>query len=489
MFEDSKTIFISHPYYAVNNPSNNLRIYKKAKNSNSWTYIQCKDKNEYRKEINNYVIGFFGYSRNEKKAHESVNSFVNESSDSSLFDYFMGGKKSIEDMNKNQMKREEMAMLKDGTFLLDKDVPLMQKRWSHYIENSNIQLTVLSFYQDYVDKNISIKELQRIVATDIMPKFLSYCGYENPKKNLEWVVALHNDRENNYHFHISWIEKNKCYRQYNNQLGHRIKLLLSEKENNFIKRQVVLAIERSKEYRPALIKLEEELEKLNSYFNPKDKNFTLKNIKDIELEEKIIKLGFLLNIVRSTDKKYIKYNSLPKNDIGSEIRKLTKEIKKEIFKDNKIKIANNKISSAISKINDILIDIDRRNNISNVGFENILDNKLIKSKLDKSETYVLNSIVNHALYNFNYHKKNLSNKDFKLEDIINQVAYESYINDFKKTNKVKKYKTKILHNYFSNKTYKSKVIRALERLDYAQQKAAEKFYEMFEEENNYKNER
>lgn len=26
---DSKVVFIDHPYYAVNNPSNNLRIYKK----------------------------------------------------------------------------------------------------------------------------------------------------------------------------------------------------------------------------------------------------------------------------------------------------------------------------------------------------------------------------------------------------------------------------------------------------------------------------
>lgn len=31
MFEDSKVVFITHPYYAVNNPTNNLRIYKKAK--------------------------------------------------------------------------------------------------------------------------------------------------------------------------------------------------------------------------------------------------------------------------------------------------------------------------------------------------------------------------------------------------------------------------------------------------------------------------
>ena len=29
MIEDSKTIFITHPYFAVNNPTNNYRIYFK----------------------------------------------------------------------------------------------------------------------------------------------------------------------------------------------------------------------------------------------------------------------------------------------------------------------------------------------------------------------------------------------------------------------------------------------------------------------------
>lgn len=43
-----------------------------------------------------------------------------------------------------------------------------------------------------------------------------------------------------------------------------------------MKRQVSLSIERNKLYRPALIKINEDIEHLQSYFNPKDKNFTLK---------------------------------------------------------------------------------------------------------------------------------------------------------------------------------------------------------------------
>ena len=486
MNEDSKVIFISHPYYAVNNPSNNLRIYKKAKNSNQWTYIQCKDKEEYRTKIREYILGFFNYARNEEKAQTSIKDFLEVNNNSSMFDYFMGGKKSEEIMKLNKMKREEMAMLPDGSFLQDESIPLMQKRWANYIENSNIQLAVLSFNQSYVDQNISVKELHKKIATDLMPKFLSYCGYEDPKKNLEWIVALHSDRENNYHFHISWIEKKKCYRNRDNKLEHRIQLLIDDNEKNFFKRQASLTIERNKFYTPALIELEKNFEDLKSYFDSKDNNFTLKNIKDIALEEKIIKLGFLLNEVRNTDKKYIKYNSLPKNEVGHEIRQLTQEIKKEIYKNKDIKRSQEKINDSINKINDILLDIDKNNNISNIGFENAFDNKMIKNKIDKVDSYILNSIVNHALYNFNRKVKKVKVNNFKIEDIINQIALESYKNDFNNYSikKVSVYKHKLLYMYLGGKRNKNKIINALNRLSYQQDKVAEEFYEMLSIENN-----
>ena len=488
MLEDSKTIFITHPYYAVNNPINNYRIYFKAKNSEKWTYIQCKSKEEYRDKVKEYIIGFFDYGRNEEKSYVSATEFINKHNDSSMFDYFMGSKKLDSVMKDNQMKREEMAMLKNGKYVLDKDVPIMQKRWSNYIEDSNIQLTVLSFYQDYIDKNINIKDLQKKIATDVMPKFLNYCGYENPIKNLEWVVALHSDRENNYHFHIAWVEKNKCYKTKNGSLEHRIRLTLDDKEINFLKRQATLTIERNRLYKLALIELNKDLEGLKKYFNPKDQNFTLKNIKGLELEEKIVKLGFLLNQIKDTKRKYIKYNSIPNNEIGKEIKKLTREIKKEIFKSPQIKDAKKQIYKAIDNINDILVDIDKRNNISEIGFESALENKIIQGKMDKSDTYILNAIANHALYNFNYHKNKINKSNFKLEDIINQIADENFKEEYHniKSKSLKKYKRKVLNSFLSGGKYKNKFVKAMERLAYKQDQAAEQFYEMLSE-NEYEN--
>lgn len=478
---DSKVVFIDHPYYAVNNPSNNLRIYKKNKKG-EWYYIQCKDINHYRKELKKYILGFYEYSRDESKAK------------SSMFDYYMGGKKDENVMERNKMRREEMAMLKDGTFLKDDMVDSMKDNWSEYLEDSNVNLAVLSLYQDYVDENIDISDLQKEVATKIIPKFLKYCGYQDPEKNLEWVVSLHCDRENNYHFHIAWLEKNKCFKLKNNKLGHRYKLKLDENENNFMKRQVSLSIERSKLYRPALIKINEDLEHLQSYFNPKDRNFTLKNISDLDLEEDIVRLGHLLTQVRDTDKKYIKYGSLPRNETGKEIRILTNKIKDKLFDSkSELRLSKNEVDEAIEKLNDIFLDIDKRNNISNAGFESAFDNKMIKDKLEKSDNYILNAIVNHALYNYDYNKENTNKKSSKIsfEDVIGEIAIIIYKDKNNKNylNNRKKFRLKVLENYFIYGGYKNhdKMSNALRRLSKDSDDAARQFYEMLSDNEYEKN--
>ena len=60
--------------------------------------------------------------------------------------------------------------------------------------------------------------------------------------------------------------------------------------------------------------------------------------------------------------------------------------------------------------------------------------------MEKSDNYILNAIVNHALYNYNYNKEKTNKKSNKisLEDIISEVAIIIY-------------KDKVNQNYFKNK--------------------------------------
>jgi hypothetical protein len=242
-----------------------------------------------------------------------------------------------------------------------------------------------------------------------------------------------------------------------------------------MKRQSVLAIEREKLFKPAIIELNNSLEEYKKYFNYKDKSFSLKNFNSLDLEYKILRLGKLLDEVRSNSK-YIKYNSLPKNLVGKEIRNLTKEIKEEILKDKNIFSSTKDINKSIEEINNIFLKVDKENKISNVGFEKAIDSKLVQNKLEKYDNYVLNAIVNHSLYI--YRIKTKSKEIITMNDLVNEAVLLHYKKE-KKKQKNNLYK-KVLKNHFENEYYynRSSVANAFKRLKYNQDKIAEQFYEM-----------
>ncbi len=470
-----KVVFIDNPFFAVNNKDNDYKLYKgKDRKTDKRIFKQCKNKEDYSRQAKDYLFGKSGYmtySRNEEKANISLKDLENNSN---LFDYMMGGKKESSIMELNSMKREKMMMDKSGKYVSDSEACKKNFYWSKLFDKSNIHLSVLSFNKDYVDQNIGIDELQKELATKIMPMFLKRCGYENPNQTMDWVVALHSavDR-NNYHFHIGFIEKKESYRTTDNKLHFKQRLNLNEEELNFMKRQSILSIERAKVFTPSLIKLNQSLEEYKKFFNPKERSFTLKNIKNIDLEYKILRLGYLLNQVRQNSK-HIKYNSLPKNHIGKEIRLLTQDIKKNILSSKEINLSKKEIDKSIEEINTIFKNIDIENHISNVGFEDAKDSKLVQDKLEKYDNYVLNAIVNNSLYVYN--NRFTSKSAISINDIMNEAVLLVYLNQ--KKNK----KTNLLKNSFQkNYSYQKAVTSALGRLKYQQDKVAEQFYQMLSE--------
>lgn len=474
MSNSPKIIFIDHPYFAVKNKDNNYRFYKGKDANGKRIYKQCKDKTHYAKEVKQYLFGtngFFTYSRDEKKANITLTE-----KNMNLFEYMLGETKDISSMKANNMIREKMMMLPNGKFATDEEAIKKNYLWSKYFDNSNVNLMVLSFDKTYIDENIGIDKFQEEFTTKIMPMFLKKCGYVDPKKNLDWVVALHSKLDrNNYHFHIGFIEKRPSYLSTTNKLVYKQRLNLNDTEINFMKRQSVLAIEREKLFKPAIIELNNSLEEYKKYFNYKDKSFSLKNFNSLDLEYKILRLGKLLDEVRSNSK-YIKYNSLPKNSVGKEIRNLTKEIKEEILKDKNIFSSTKDINKSIEEINNIFLKVDKENKISNVGFEKAIDSKLVQNKLEKYDNYVLNAIVNHSLYT--YRIKTKSKEIITMNDLINEAVLLHYKKE-KKKQKNNLYK-KVLKNHFENEYYynRSSVANAFKRLKYNQDKIAEQFYEM-----------
>lgn len=63
---DSKVIFIDHPFYAVKNPSNNLRIYKRHKEEIGITF-SAKTKNIIEKKLRNIYVAFMNTAEMRRK--------------------------------------------------------------------------------------------------------------------------------------------------------------------------------------------------------------------------------------------------------------------------------------------------------------------------------------------------------------------------------------------------------------------------------------
>ncbi|MBO4246093.1 MAG: hypothetical protein J5892_05115 [Bacilli bacterium] len=347
-----------------------------------------------------------------------------------MFDYFADVKKKAFFMldyfqGKIGKDKEMNIMFENGEYATQEQIEQRKKQYAKYIENSNIDKLVISFPEGYLEQSVDIQKFEKALAKHIIPMFLKKCGYADIK-NMSYQFALHTDQDN-LHFHLSFAEKKPNYKSYGKKLQYRNAGLLSQKELAFLKNEVEHYIEKEKVFTPLLTKTNKEIEELKKYFNPKDKNFLLKDKEDILLEEKIVKLGEMISEKRVYEEQKIKYNSIK----DKEIKKLTNEIKKYLFltKESELKEDYKNFKSSLNEINNYFIKIAESNNIKEV------DNSLIKSKEKYLNNYVLNAIVNHAYY---------KNKKITENDVIQEIVYKEY-----KRSKSKS-KLSIVTNYLSN---------------------------------------
>lgn len=356
-----------------------------------------------RKSVYNSTMNMFDYyADNKKKAFF-------------MLDYFQGKFGKKEEMN---------IMFENGEYATKEQIEQRKKQYAKYIENSNIDKLVISFPEGYLEQSVDIKEFEKALAKHIIPMFLKKCGYVDIK-NMSYQFALHTDQDN-LHFHLSFAEKEPNYKSYGKELQYRNAGKLTERELSFLKNEIEHYIEKEKVFTPLLKKTNEEIEILKKHFNPNDKNFILNNKDDLVLEDKIIKLGELLNEKRDKKNQRIKFNSIK----NKEIKDLTKEIKKYLFSNNsKLNLAHKEFKLSLNEINNYFMKVAESNNIKKI------DNSLIKRKEKYLDNYVLNAIVNHANY---------KNKQISENDLIQEIVYKNYKNTKSKS------RVSILNNYLSN---------------------------------------
>lgn len=391
-------------------------------------------------QVHNATMNMFDYYANEKKK-----AFF-------MLDYFSGKIGKDKEMN---------IMFENGEYATKDEIEKRKKQYAKYIENSNIYKLVISFPEKYLEENVDIKKFEKDLAKHIIPMFLKKCGFDDIK-NMSYQFSLHTNTDN-LHFHLSFTEKKPNYKRTSNkELVYRHAGKLDQKELGFLKNEIEHYIHKEQVFTPLLKETNQEIEELKKYFNPKDKNFLLNDKSDILLEEKIIKLGKLLEEKRESSNNRIKFNSIK----NKEIRELTKEIKNNIFskRDTELYVDYQKFKNSLNEINKYFNEVAKKNH------SKIVDDSFIKSKQKYLDNYVLNAIVNYARY-----------KKISDSKIIQEAVYQEY-----KKNKAKG-KFNILKNYLSSSNRrqqfvsKYKIKEAVRNINDELEDAEKEFDKLFKE--------
>lgn len=419
--------------------------------------------------LNNPDSKYKNHSKSIKRVQKMYDYYTNEEKRAmSMYDYYTGKLTKEDTMN---------LIIEDGSFATEKEVEKRKKLAVKYLENSNLWQGVLSFNNDYLNENIDIHKLEKELATNILPKFFKRCGFKDTNK-MFYQLALHTDTDN-LHFHFSFMEKEPNYIYHKNKIGYRRSGELSQNEIDFLKSQVVHTIEKEKIYTPLLKETNKEIEELKKYFSPKEKNYLLRDKKDLILEEKILKLGQLLYKERYDNDSKIKYGSIK----NKEIINLTKDIKNYLFSKNtdNFKLEYGNFKESLNKINNYFYKINEDNNIKNI----FVDTTLIDSKDKYMNNYIYNAIVNYANYNYKKETKNITK--IKENDIIQEIILKHYLNNKKQTRK------DILKTYFTNTSSKQKfknkqeIENAIRNINDEMDEAQKEFSKLFSSNNKENN--
>lgn len=420
--------------------------------------FNCKFTHAFNRREANYTVKQIEGLK--KKISRKFDYFSNEEKRfMNLFDYYTGNINKKHTMN---------LVIEDGSYATKEEIEKRKKQFIKYAEKSNLWQGVISFNNDYLTQNISLRKLEKEMMKTILPRLFKKMGFKN-KDKMAYNLSFHTDTDN-LHIHFSFIEKRPNYICADKKLRYRRKGELSQEEIDFMKNEVVLAVERENYLSPMITVTNNEIDKLKEYFNPKDKNFILYDKKDLLMEEKILRLGKLLYGSRKLTSKRIKYNSIR----NKEIKELTKDIKKYLFS-SRGELHNDyvKFKNSLSDINDYLYKVNKDNNISNIK----LNTELVDSKNEYMDNYVLNAIVNHAnyFYKTKTDKYKILNEDGLLREII--------LKEFKKNKNQTRYN--ILSNYLSNTSKvnkfknKQKIVTAIKNINNEMEECNKEFSRLF----------
>ena len=408
-----------------------------------------------------YTLGFNNSNNRDKnknkivkRATDMYDYFSNEEKRAvSMFDYYTGDLTKEDEMN---------LVLENGKYATKKEIEDRKKNIVNYLQNSNLWQGVISFDNDYINKNINVHKLEREMVTKILPMFFKRCGFKDPKK-MFYQISLHTDTDN-LHFHISWMEKEPNYINSKGMLSYRHKGVLSEEEINFLKNEVAHTIEKEKIYSDKIIEINNEIEELKKFFDPKEKNYLLKDKEDLFLEARIYELGKRLDEIEKNNDGKIYYNTIK----DKEVKKIVRYIKNHLlYHREDFKAEYLKFKDSLNSLNDYFNEYNNKNNIKSV-------------LIDKTYTNAKEKRIMDLIGNFSVNVS--KTKRISEEDYINMITHKSFKENRLLNNK------QILKKYLSDKKRNSKsntfvnyneIKNVVKKLNYEMEKSADEFSGLF----------
>ena len=425
--------------------------------------------------------GKYTYGLSNPLNHNSKDTKKIKTDINNMIDYYMGSKQD----NKLNL------IMENGKYATSKDVEKIKKQFIKANENSNLWKGVISFDNEWLNQTVTIKELENIMAKEVIPKFLKKCGFVDMKK-MRYCFSIHGNT-NHLHIHLAFTELKPNYMNRDGKINYRRLGMITKDEREYLLNQTVISLERKSIMKPLITTLNKDVEELKKYFNSNDKNFILKDIKNIKMEEKIIRLGYLINMYRDGNiGKKVKYGSIKDNEIGMEIKNLTNEVKKYLFNDRSSILykEKSKVDNDLKKLNNYYLKINEQNHFE----KNLKENKLVITKEKYVDSFISNAIVNHAMFRTNkiYNTLKTKNTESKitLDDLLQELSFEQY-----QKYKNKNLKLTILKNNLSGNTNYQKfiisnnVMRAVKNLNDEMEEYAKEFHNLFVNKDYEKNNR
>ena len=133
---------------------NSPHVVVKAQYTPSFNNLTYKFNNKVK--VKRDVLNMFDYYANEKKKIIT------------MFDYFDGTIGKDKKMN---------MCFEDGEYISKEDKVKRQNQYGKYIEKSNVYKMIISFPENYLESSINIREFEKKLAKEILPKFFIKCGF------------------------------------------------------------------------------------------------------------------------------------------------------------------------------------------------------------------------------------------------------------------------------------------------------------------------